>query len=36
MSEGSPLKVVICSNEERRGSETCVESREWPIIWTMD
>ena len=36
MGKRPPLKIVICANEERRGGETCVESRKWPIIWTMD
>ena len=35
MREGSPLKIMICTNEERRGGETCIKGREWPIIWTM-
>ena len=28
MRERSPLKVVICANEERGGGKTCVEGRE--------
>ena len=34
--KGSPLKIMISPNEEGRRSETCVESRKWPIIWTMN
>ena len=34
--EQSPLKVVVSTDEKRRGGETCVEGREWPIIWTMN
>ena len=33
--EGSPLEIMICTNEERRGSETCIKGREWPIVWIM-
>ena len=33
--EGSPLKVVIGADEERRRGKTCVESRKWPVIWTV-
>ena len=35
MREGSPLKIMICADEEREGGETCVKSREWPIVWTV-
>ena len=35
MRERSPLKVVVYADEERRGGETCVEGREWPIVWAM-
>ena len=35
MREGSPLKIMICADEERRGGESCVKSGEWPIIWTV-
>ena len=33
--ERSPLKIVIYTNEERRGSETGVEGREGPIVRAM-
>ena len=35
MREGSLLKVMICTDEERGRGEPCVEGREWPIVWTM-
>ena len=36
MRERSPLKVVIYTNEKRRGSESGIEGREGSIIWTMN
>ena len=36
VSEGSPLEIVIDTYEKGRGGKSCVEGREWPIVWTVN
>ena len=36
MREGSPLEIMIGTDEKGGRGEACVEGRKWPVIWTMN